>query len=114
TDYATHAALFKCDTLCSEVERLPASVGTVGDEVDVSVPLHALELHRGRSISKVTAHTWWAGEGPVNAGRADSMMLRGSDVPAFGAWIGVAHPPKDMARVQFHGPIKLDNGRFSV
>lgn len=45
--------LFSCDEVCEEIATLKGGFGTVGENVVVSVPLHALGAERGETIGDV-------------------------------------------------------------
>ncbi len=107
-------ALYQCSaTPCTQVATLTGGFETMGDEVRVSVPLSALGVNEGASVTGLRA---FAAVGTIASGPAqvvDQISLPDTNIPTRTVNLAIAPVGTDVSQVNLSTPATLTNGSFS-
>lgn len=110
---ASHFALYRCESICTEEASLSGSIGTTGDEVRVSLPLEALGSDHG---SRLTApHAYVAlGEATPAAGAAlDEVTLPDVFLHSPEVDLGISPAGTAESDVAFDATAEFTDGDFT-
>ncbi len=98
---APYVALYRCAPDCNEHAPLTGSFGTTGEQVQVSVPLSALEAPEGTALTGLRAFTALGEAFPGALHPLDEVPLSSSVIPTSRVELGIASASTAEDKVAF-------------
>jgi Tol biopolymer transport system component len=109
-------ALYNCQTsvpTCTQVATLSGSMGATGSVVTVSVPLSALGVGEGSTLSGLDAYTALGSAAAGPGAMLDDVSLPSTVIPTHSVLLGIAPTGTPQSQVVIDTPATVTGGNFS-
>lgn len=105
--------LFRCEGGCTKVKDISGSIGTVGDEVWLSIPRRYLGPEEASELSGIRAFVVTGHAGTTIGRAADEIALPDSVLAEPSVAIGFARADTAPDAIEFRNVAELSKGRFA-